>query len=1049
MSWLTRVSLRNRSVVALIVVAIIIVGVFAVGRLRQELMPNIEFPALTIFTMEPGASPADVERAVTTPLEGAIKGSPGLKQLDSYSNEGMSIIVAQYEYGTDMPKVKTDVQSAVGRVQPYLPTGTAPQVATINFGDVPVVQLAVTSSTSPAELAALLQAKAVPKLQQIPGVAAVSLSGLQGSRVDVALQPAALAQYGIAPTAIVSALTSANVSIPAGTVVSDGTVVPVRVTSEAVGIEALSALPVGTAGGSAVIAGAGAAGTHTAVAHGPIVASQSSTTATAAPTQVTLGQVAKLTVVPTPATSLTRTNGQPSIGIALTKSGSGNVVQISNDMRALLPGLQKDLGGAATITIVNDQAPYIQSSISGMWRDGLLGAVFAILVILIFLRSWRSTVVAGVSIPLSVIVALILLYSRDMSLNVLTLGGLTIAIGRVIDDSIVVLENAYRHLQEGDDVMDAAYKGAREVSSAVTASTLTTVAVFLPLGFVQGIAAVFFRPFALTVTFALLASLLVSLTVVPVGVSWLLSKKSVGHREKDETTLLQRMYLPALKLAISHRLITIILAIAVFVGAMSLTPLLKTNLVDSSGNQSFTLNQQLPPGTALSVTSDAAKKVEAVLAKTPGVTTYQVTIGSTGDLFGPGGGTNASSSRAAFTILADTIANQPAVMEAVRSATAGLKDAGDITVAGADTMGTGSAIEVRIYADDPAVLQQANDLVLQRVRGVGGMANVTSNLSQSVAQISIKVDPTKAAAAGVDATQVGQFMGLALRGTPIGNVLTDQGPLPAVLTLPMAAGLTADQVGSMVVMGSKGVVPLASIATVAQTKEPVQVTHTDGQRTVTISATPSGSNLGQANTDIKTALTGLTMPAGSRWEIAGASQQMAEVFTSLGIAMLIAILLVYIIMVGTFRSIINPLILLVSIPFAAVGAVLLMVITGTPLGMPTLIGLLMLIGIVVTNAIVLMDLIEQFRDQGMDARTAVVEGARRRLRPILMTAVATILALTPMALGLGEGSFLSRPLALVVIGGLLSSTFLTLVLVPTVYLAVDRLRRGQRREQVG
>ncbi len=223
MSWLTRVSLRNRSVVALIVVAIIIVGVFAVGRLRQELMPNIEFPALTIFTMEPGASPADVEKGVTTPLEGAIKGSAGLKTLDSYSNEGMSIIVAQYEYGTDMAKVKADVQSAVGRVQPYLPTGVAPQVATVNFGDVPVVQLAVTSSAPPEELAALLQAKAVPKLQQIDGVAAVSLSGLQGSRVDVALQPAALAQYGISPTAIVAALTSANVSIPAGTVVSDGT----------------------------------------------------------------------------------------------------------------------------------------------------------------------------------------------------------------------------------------------------------------------------------------------------------------------------------------------------------------------------------------------------------------------------------------------------------------------------------------------------------------------------------------------------------------------------------------------------------------------------------------------------------------------------------------------------------------------------------------------------------------------------------------------------------------------------------------------------------
>jgi HAE1 family hydrophobic/amphiphilic exporter-1 len=483
-----------------------------------------------------------------------------------------------------------------------------------------------------------------------------------------------------------------------------------------------------------------------------------------------------------------------------------------------------------------------------------------------------------------------------------------------------------------------------------------------------------------------------------------------------------------------------------------LSPLLKTNLFDSSGQNTMSIVQTLPPGTSLGATSAAASKVEAILRNTTGVRIYQYTAGSTGNLFGAGGGTNASSSQATFAITTDPNADKNAIIEGVRAQVAKLSNAGTITVTGDDSsMGGMSQIEVRVSAADPAVLKQASDIVLNEVKTVEGLADVTSNLSEGRPSATIVVDQAKAAAAGVTPSVLSQYVTLVLNGYPLGTVPTTAGTLPAQLmvgeiAVPPLPGAVSQLLTRLPVAGTSGMVPLGDIAKVIEVKAPVQVTHVDGARTASITGTSVDNNIGAASSAVTKALNGLKLPPGASWALGGATQATNDVFRSLGIAMLVAVLLVYIIMVATFRSLLNPLILLVSIPFAAVGAVLALLITGTSLGMPSLVGLLMLIGIVVTNAIVLLDLVEQFRRKGMDARTAVVEGARRRLRPILMTAVATILALTPMALGLGKGGFLSTPLAVVVIGGLFTSTFLTLVLVPVLYLAVDRLRPSWARQ---
>jgi HAE1 family hydrophobic/amphiphilic exporter-1 len=1053
-SWLTKIALRNRSIVGLAVLAVLVFGAFAITGLKQELIPDLTFPYLTVFTVAPGSSPKDVERTITTPLEQAVKATSEVKAFDSFSNDGVSIITIEYEFGTDMQAKEAEVQQAVSGVQAVLPsTAQAPAVAALNFTSMPVVQLAVSSDLPPEQLATLLGTRVVPRLQGIDGVQAVTLSGVQQMQLEVRLDPAKVAALGVSPTQIAAAITQANVTSGAGTVTSGSLVYPITVNAAAQTEQALEDLVLPPPSAASVTSAAtdGSVGAGAATA-GSGAASAAAVTATPALVKyadsVRLGDVADVEVGPAPLTAITRTNGDPSIGISISKASSGNTVDIANAVVEELPAIGNDLGGQATITTVVDQSVFVKDSISSLLREGLIGAAFAVVVIWAFLRSWRSTVIAGLSIPLSIIGALIILWSRGDSLNMLTLGGLTIAIGRVIDDSIVVIENIHRHLQEGDSVRAAAFTGTREVAGAITASTLTTVAVFLPLGFVSGLASEFFRPFALTVTFALLASLAVALMVVPVVATWMLSKRQVGHRDEKELTHLQNAYLPVLKWSLGHKVITLVAAFAVFAGTMMLSPLLKTNLFDSSGQNTVSITQTMPAGTSLDATMAAAGKVEEVLEETPGIEVYQVTGGTTGSLFGAGGGVNASSNLATFAVTTDPDADKDAIMEQVRAGAAELRNAGTITVTGDDaSMGGGmSLLEVRVSADDPAVLKEANDVVLAEMKTVEGLADVTSNLSEGRPSATIVVDQAKAAAAGVTPSTLSQYLTLILNGYPLGTVPTDVGTLPAQVmvgdvAVPPLPGAVSKALAAIPVPGTSGMVPLDTIAKVAEVRAPVQVTHVDGARTASVTATSVENNIGASSSAVTKALDGIELPDGASWELGGATEATNDVFRTLGIAMLVAILLVYIIMVATFRSLLNPLILLVSIPFAAVGAVLALVVTGTSLGMPSLVGLLMLIGIVVTNAIVLLDLVEQFRRRGMDARTAVIEGGRRRLRPILMTAVATILALVPMALGIGgDGGFLSTPLAVVVIGGLFTSTFLTLILVPVLYLAFDRLR---------
>ena len=1011
MTWLTELSLRNRALVGLAAVLVAIFGVISMTSLKQELIPSLQIPIATVVTPFPGAPPTVVEQQVTAPVEAAVKAVSGVTGVESTSGGGTSVVNVEMEYGTNLVDVQRDLQQAVGGVR-GLPEGVEPTVVTGSTDLIPVVHLAATSALPEANLARVMQEQVAPLLEEVDDVNDVSLFGLGERMVSIDLDPAALAARGVSPFDVSSTLQANGIRVPAGTVGSGERQLSVQVGAPITSLAELRDLYL-----PSTLPGTGL---------------------------VRLGDVATVESSFVPATGYSRADGKPSVGIAITKTADGNSVSVSHAVRDLVPQIENMLGPDGEVTVVFDQAPYIEQSIDDLTTEGLLGLAFAVLVILLFLLSVRSTLVTAVSIPMSLLVALICLYVSGYSLNIFTLGALTIAIGRVVDDSIVVIENIKRHLGSGEPIRQAVIGGVHEVAGAITASTVTTVAVFLPIGLVGGQVGELFRPFAITVTAALLASLVVSLTIVPVLASWFLRAPTADGRPvvTAEARALQRGYLPVLRTALARPVITCVVAALVLAGTFALVPLLKTNFLDDSGQNTFQIRQELPAGTGLAATDAAARRVERVLAGTPGVQNYQTQVGAQDASGAALGGEGLTSNTASFFVTTDVDADQTALQDGLRTRLNELPDVGTVTVQSGGGPGAGE-LEVVVRADNEQVLTEAADQVEQAMRAVPGAVDVTNNLAARQPAVDVTVNRRAAAAAGLSDQQIGQAVTTALRGAPVGTIAVDGVPQDVVLR----TGSGPADVNALRAL-PLGAVRLGDVASVREVPQAASVTRIDGTRSASITATPSADDLGRVTTDLQQRLDALRLPAGATAEIGGVSAEQDEAFGQLGLALALAVAIVYLVMVATFRSLVQPLLLLVSIPFAATGALGLLLITDTALGVPALIGMLMLIGIVVTNAIVLIDLVNQYRSAGASVHDAVIDGARRRLRPILMTAVATICALFPMSLGLsGGGLFISQPLAVVVIGGLISSTLLTLVLVPVLYSLVERARArmGRRR----
>ncbi len=1044
MRRLANVSLGNRALIALITVFVMIFGVITARDLKQELIPSITIPTAFIITTYPGASPQVVEESVTSPIEQAVLGLADLESSTSTSSTGSSLVNVNMRYGVNMSTVQQDLQASISRIEGILPEEADSQVITGSFDDLPVLVMSVDDSGSAEDLSKRLGDIGVPELEKIDGVRSVQVSGAPVRQVEISLNMKKLEDEGLTVANVTQAVQTG------GGLVSGGTLAQGK-NSLAVTIGERFTTPSDV--GDLAMAVSETGDPKTVV--GPDGVPQVTPGKTSVKV-VKISEVAKVREVNATSTSISRTNGKPSLTMAITKTPDGNTVAVSEGITEALPALSDKLGNDVKFTTVFDQAPFITESIRDLLVEGGLGLVMAIVVILVFLLSIRSTIVTAISIPVSVLMALIGLSVGGFTLNILTLGALTISIGRVVDDSIVVIENIKRHLSYGEDKIHAIKTAVGEVATAITAATLTTVAVFLPIGLVGGQTGELFRPFAFTVGFALLSSLAVSLTIVPVLAYWFLKSPSgsvdadtvrTEAMAKERRSILQRVYVPTLRAAIFHPVVSLLLAVAVLGGTLALAPQLKTNFLGDSGQNTVSVTQSYPPALSLDEQASRAEKVETELRGVSGVTAVQSTVGSAGGAqgaFGFGG----TSDAATFSLTTDQDVDQVDLQNRLRKAVDKYSSDGEISVTGNAQQG-GSTVEVVVSAPDTTKLRQAADQVLKAMRDVPGTSDVNSSLAADQPQIQVEVDAAKAAKEGLNDQSVAQALRGVLSPATVGQVEKPGGSTIDIVLKTGRAPVGMRELRNIKLLTPSGdKVKVSKVAAVTRTDVATSIAHNDGQRSATISLTPTGDNLGAVSTAVDEELSGVKLANGVDAKVGGVAAEQADAFGQLGLALLVAIAIVYVIMVATFKSLIQPLILTVSVPFATTGALVALLISDTALGVPSLIGMLMLVGIVVTNAIVLIDLVNHYRLGGQSIDDALINGARQRLRPILMTALATVMALVPMALGIsGGGVFISKPLAIVVIGGLVSSTLLTLLLVPVLYRLVERgkERRADKR----
>ena len=1067
MNRITEFAVSRRSVTLLLAGALFVTGIYGWGNLQQELLPDIEFPVITVIAPYAGAGASDVTDQVTKPIERAISGVARLERIQSTSANSIAVVIATFSFGTNVKEARAAIESNLTSVG--LPQGVAPQVTALNINQSPVI-IASIATGSDADLAAtgrIVRTDIVPALQGLDGVGSVDVTGGLEQRVTVTLDSSRLALAGTSVQQVVGALQANNLTLPAGQLPSESASVPVSTIGVIGSVDDVRNLvvkivrPNAQTGTGATGGGTSGGGIPSAqlVALAGLLGIDPANLPAVLPDEipVTIGMLGTVELTSTPSTGYARTDGNPSITITVSKTTGANTVSVADRVTEALAAAQARNPGIG-IKTVSDLSGFIKESRDGLVREGGLGAVFAILTIFLFLFSLRSTVVAAVSIPLSIMAALTLMLVTGVSMNIMTLGGLAVAVGRVVDDAIVVLENIYRHRSRGDDRRTAVLQGAREVAGAITASTATTVAVFLPLGFVGGLVSQFFLPFALTVTFALLASLLCALTVVPVVAYFLVDRVNVEVDETGEPkrSIWVRLYTPLIRFTLRSRATrwgVVALAAALFVGSFALLPGIPTQFINSGGEKVLQINIAPPAGTSSTAVLARTIQAETILRADPNVELIQATVpgeGTTGvqTLTAAFSGRPANSASVRIQLPKST--DLKVYTRQVAEALAPIRTDGyDVTVSEA-TGFSGGGINVIVSSSDPALVAAASDEIVTALRGNADLINVKSDLAKGTPVVEVTVDPNKAVGAGLSAAQVASEVRTVLAPQRATRIQLDGQPaLDLYVRIDPAQVDSVDALAKLPV-GTFGKVPLGSIAGVRQVDVQGSITRIDQRPASSISAQITSENTGAVSRAVALEIDRLRgagkIPAGVDVELAGVTQQQSEAFSGLFLSMGVAILLVYVMMVLTFNSLITPFVIMFSLPLATIGAFPALFLSHRPIGISALIGFLMLIGIVVTNAIVLLDLVERLRASGETTTEALIEGGRTRVRPILMTAIATMLALIPLAAGFNEGSIIAAELGTVVIGGLFSSTFLTLIVVPVVYSLVDggKTRVGRR-----
>ena len=1024
-----KTSIKRPVAIIMAMFIVLLLGITSITKMQMALTPSIDLPIAIIMTNYDGAGPEEIENLVTDVIEGAVANVENVDSIMSQSSEGMSMVGVQFNYGTDLDKALTDIRDKVSMYESMLPSEAgSPTVLKMDMNATPIAFVTVTSENmSVEELKSFAEETIQPRLERQNGVADVNLSGGKETEITIEVDPERLEGLGLDIATLGQIVAAENANRAGGNIDYGDKSLTISTKLKMEDIQDIKEIPIRLASGVVM----------------------------------QLQDIATVTESEKEVTSISRYNGEQCISFMITKTSDGNTVTTVNEIKKEVDKIAKEYQDI-NIKVVNEQGSKIEESISSVVENIFMGAFLSILILFVFLKNVGLTGVIAVSMPLSIIGTFVLLYFSGTTLNLVSLGGLSIGVGMLVDNSVVVLENIYRYrTSEGFGKIKGTYRGTKEVSSSIIASTLTTIVVFVPFIFTDGLAMEMMTDLALSVVFSLVMSLIVAVTVVPMIAANYVNNVHRNHAPKQLNFInklldlfdkgikvLDTFYLKVLSWAVDHKKRTVILIVAIFFGSLTLVPSIGLELMPSSDEGTFSVTVEAPSGSRLEVIDELSLEVEEMLEQIPEMENISVTLS------GSGGESSIFSSSGTSTINCELVdkterkRSTEEIVEEVRNATKSIAGA-NITVSATSSMSIGGgAVQVEIYGDDLDTLRSISDEIMRQMESVEGTRQITSSFDDEETQVAIRINKDKVRQYGLSGSNIASQIKNTISGYTATTLKVDGTEYDITIKYPENNTSTLVNLGDITIStGTGAYIPLSSIADIEMEDIPSAISRTDQVRYATVSCDVYGEASGSVGNKIQKIINSMNFPEGYRVSMGGDNEMMVETFTALGTVIVLAIALVYMVMAAQFESFINPFIIMFTIPLAFTGAILLLFLGGESISMMALIGCLVLVGIVVNNGIVLIDYINILRERdGMDIKEAVLQACPTRLRPILMTALTTILGQFPLIFSNGTNSEMLRGMGLVIAGGLATSTVLTLLLVPLLYMYFERITAAFRRK---
>ena len=1003
----------------MVTLIILVVGVVSLVRLQTDMLPPVELPTLTVRTGYPGASPEVVERLVTEVVEEIVATVPGVAELSSSSSEGSSSVRVRFTWGTDIDTAATDVRAKLEDELSELPEEIErPQIRKFDVASFPIVIMGLSSPLDPVALTTLMEEQVKPRLSRIPGVAQVDPWGEYEREIRVEIDADRLRAQQIPIDAVHAAIQNATLELPTGSVETGDREIALRAPSQLTSLDEIRGTVVAQRGGALI----------------------------------RIRDVAEVVDSNVRLERLARVNGQLGLRLAMRKESDANTVEVSRAILEEIEAIDREMPHVNAIAVSN-QGDFIQRSIDNVSSSIAYGGVLGVLILFFFLRNFRSTMIIALAIPVSFVATFALIYLAGFTLNLMTLGGLALGVGMMVDNSIVVLDNIFRRRQEHDEPLyTSAVEGTGEVSAAIVASTITTLVIFVPLLFVEGVSGQLFRQLAYVVAFSLFCSLLVSLCVVPMLASRLLKAEGPARSPGRASAAIERAlgrltsrYAAALGRALDRPWSVLGLCLACLVASLALVPTLGSELFPPSDEGEVRVSGEMAAGTRLGVVDAQTRLLESkVLPLVPEATAYVTSVSASGRGGGPGSGDIGLSLSPASQRSRSNEEVAEAIREEVEGAIPGMKvrvraPQGQMLLQRLLGSDEGQGLDVEIYGPELDVLDELASRVVEATSTIDGVTDVERSVEEPSPLIDLRTDRDAAADLGLDAGDVARAIQIAIAGSRAGEYRVGASSYRILVQLADAPNRTLDDILDLTVATPSGeMVPLSSVTRRRETTGPQVIQRQNQRRLVTVQPYVTDRPVGTVAEELVAVLADVPRPEGYEIRVAGTYEEQQEASRDLLLALLLAVALVFMVLAAQYESLRDPWVVMLSVPMAATGVLIALAVTGTTLNVQSYIGCIVLGGIVVNNAVLLVDQASQLRSEGLALPQALLEAGRRRLRPILMTSATTALALVPLALGLGEGAEAQAPLARAVLGGLVASTLFTLLLVPAAYLLMHR-----------